>query len=368
MIVVIHSVAIFNMDPSGQISKLPLSQGVSFFFVLSGFILTYVYGELKGWKATLKFLSARIARVWPVFFVTEVVAYLIVSNCIIAKSPLGIATTVVSHFCMLHGWIPISMHYFALNAPSWSISTEFFFYLAFPLLLLNLRRQWLTKVLLVAMLPLSLILICNLCGVAEHPAQGKVSSHGLMYINPLSRLFEFYCGMLVCLIVTKFGAANVNLQLPVQRTKLLFTFCEILAFVWIAVVIANTNQWLSLAKIDPHSALGQYLLYSGNLLGYGALITAVAIRRGYASKALSIPFFVFLGEVSYSVYLWHYPLILLYLKHSALLLTMPRTLRYGLFWTILIAISSITFLWVEKPCRRILRQLLERQVERALPG
>src|SRR5271156_303732 len=57
MIVVTHSVTIFSMDPTGNIAKLPLSQGVSFFFVLSGFILTYVYKRLDGWKATLRFLS-----------------------------------------------------------------------------------------------------------------------------------------------------------------------------------------------------------------------------------------------------------------------------------------------------------------------
>ena len=75
MIVVSHSAGKFNMDPRMTIENLPLAQGVSFFFVLSGFILTYVYRDLSGFKQTLHFLAARIARVWPVFFFSGVATY-----------------------------------------------------------------------------------------------------------------------------------------------------------------------------------------------------------------------------------------------------------------------------------------------------
>ena len=68
MIVVSHSAGKFNCDPHNTIENLPLAQGVSFFFVLSGFILTYVYKDLAGLKQTMHFLAARVARVWPVFF------------------------------------------------------------------------------------------------------------------------------------------------------------------------------------------------------------------------------------------------------------------------------------------------------------
>lgn len=371
MIVVTHSVYAFNMDPTGNIGKLPLSQGVSFFFVLSGFILTYVYQNLQGIKKTLRFLSARIARVWPVFFVTEIAALLISPWSINATTTGSMLSVAASHFFMLHGWIPKRFYYFALNAPSWSISTEFFFYLAFPFLILNLRKQWLPKLVLVAAIPLTIITLCNVLGLKEIPGAKAISSHGLIYINPLTRLLEFYAGMLVCLLVRSIKgrhASKVAIPAsPALSSKIAFTALEIFAFVWIAAVIANTNQWLKLAGIDAHSAAGMYLNYCGNALGYVVLIFAIAMQRGHISRLLNLPILIFLGEVSYSVYLWHSPLIECYRQHTDLFMTIPRVLRYSLFWGVLIAVSTLTYFIVEKPCRDILRQWLNKQVDK-LPG
>src|SRR5882762_3313186 len=64
MIVVHHSRGNFGI-PSDWAVHLPLDQGVSFFFVLSGFILVYVYPRLDTWDARRKFWLARFARIWP---------------------------------------------------------------------------------------------------------------------------------------------------------------------------------------------------------------------------------------------------------------------------------------------------------------
>ncbi len=68
-IVVFHSVNAFRGLGQGKI-PFPLGQGVSFFFVLSGFILTYVYPSLSGSHRIRDFYVARIARIWPAHFVT----------------------------------------------------------------------------------------------------------------------------------------------------------------------------------------------------------------------------------------------------------------------------------------------------------
>src|SRR6516165_1764002 len=69
MIVVAHAIGlfpnIFHLDPHGIVPGLALGQGVSFFYVLSGFILTYNYYGLKGPADTKRFLWARIGRIWP---------------------------------------------------------------------------------------------------------------------------------------------------------------------------------------------------------------------------------------------------------------------------------------------------------------
>jgi peptidoglycan/LPS O-acetylase OafA/YrhL len=69
MIVVFHSVNAFRVWDNAKI-PFPLGQGVSFFFVLSGFILTYVYPSVGGGRGIRDFYVARIARIWPAHFVT----------------------------------------------------------------------------------------------------------------------------------------------------------------------------------------------------------------------------------------------------------------------------------------------------------
>ncbi|MBK9201977.1 MAG: hypothetical protein IPL73_06000 [Candidatus Obscuribacter sp.] len=183
---------------------------------------------------------------------------------------------------------------------------------------------------LVAAIPLTIITLCNVLGLKEIPGAKAISSHGLIYINPLTRLLEFYAGMLVCLLVRSIKGGNA--KSPVLSSKIAFTALEIFALVWIAAVIANTNQWLKLAGIDAHSAAGTYLNYCGNALGYVVLIFAIAMQRGHISRLLNLPILIFLGEVSYSVYLWHSPLIECYRQHTDLFMTIPRVLRYSLFW------------------------------------
>src|SRR5271156_4621346 len=70
MLVVFHSAPQICPEWSDFVlHKLALNQGVSFFYVLSGFILTYVYPNLQGRESIVKFLRARIARVYPVYVV-----------------------------------------------------------------------------------------------------------------------------------------------------------------------------------------------------------------------------------------------------------------------------------------------------------
>lgn len=63
-IVVLHGMAAWPLPIF--VAELALNQGVSFFFVLSGFILTYVYRDLSGKGAVREFYIHRIARIWPV--------------------------------------------------------------------------------------------------------------------------------------------------------------------------------------------------------------------------------------------------------------------------------------------------------------
>ena len=112
---------------------------VGFFFVLSGFILSYQYFDRvqAGQFSAREFLIARFARIYPVHLLN----FLVVAGLLAVKTwpwegalpPGGSLVTLVdvgATIALVHSWVPS----FALtfNFPSWSISTEFFFYLCFP--------------------------------------------------------------------------------------------------------------------------------------------------------------------------------------------------------------------------------------------
>src|SRR5439155_19441149 len=123
-----------------------LGQGVSFFFVLSGFVLAYNYPRLDGAKAIGGFYVARIARIWPAHIASALLFVVLIANISYFTLPAGSrALITLAHVTMTQAWIPLSRFITAYNTVSWSISTEFFFYLAFPLLAANWRSTWRMK-------------------------------------------------------------------------------------------------------------------------------------------------------------------------------------------------------------------------------
>jgi peptidoglycan/LPS O-acetylase OafA/YrhL len=109
--------------------------GVSFFFVLSGFILTYNYADLfsAGVSATryLKFVWDRLTKIYPVHFATT----LLVLPMQLMSQTLPVDWRAIPiHLLLLQCFVPFSVPPFLkyLNVPSWSISCEWFFYLLAP--------------------------------------------------------------------------------------------------------------------------------------------------------------------------------------------------------------------------------------------
>ena len=137
MIVVLHiqAVGLFGVKTTG----ISWGQGVSFFFVLSGFILTHVYPEARGEGRGPALLAGRVSRVSgrPISRVS------CSASCCL---PIGWKTdTAAAHLFMVQAWVPLSKYFFSYNAVSWSVSVEFLFYLLFPLLIANLDRNWWIK-------------------------------------------------------------------------------------------------------------------------------------------------------------------------------------------------------------------------------
>jgi peptidoglycan/LPS O-acetylase OafA/YrhL len=109
------------------------AMGVTFFFVLSGFVLTWSMGPLDTKRA---FWRRRFARVYPAYLVALIAAAALYPTFQrdVELGPL------VTNLLQVQSWVPDIQYFFGLNSVSWSLSCEAFFYLCFPFLAPALMR------------------------------------------------------------------------------------------------------------------------------------------------------------------------------------------------------------------------------------
>ncbi|MGA2794941.1 MAG: acyltransferase, partial [Roseiarcus sp.] len=136
MIVALHLQETLDV-PWPDVSDRGLRQGVTFFFVLSGFILTHVYSDQPG-LTVRTFLTLRLARLYPTQLAALLLLVLLLPwREIVYTSPSAdvSATALVAKLLLIDALWPTAPLTYSWNGVSWSLSTEMFFYLAFPLLL-----------------------------------------------------------------------------------------------------------------------------------------------------------------------------------------------------------------------------------------
>ena len=269
--------------------------GVGFFFLLSGFILTYSYRAAfaDGLRADAAraFYVARFARIVPLHLVTMPPMIL---TMIFFGNPVwtGVTTPtrmteVAAQAVLVQSWFADRAVHFGGNGPSWSISVEAFFYALFPLLAFALLRAFRTA-------PPHAVLATAL-GVWLVQAAVLSPQHAAVddwrfYVFPPARLADFVVGMLL-------GIAAVRGD-PAAGWRLRGTSMEMLALAAVGLSVF----------VSPLLPLA--LRFSAALMPAWAFVIYVfAARRGAISRALAHPAFVRLGEVSFAFYLIHLAVI-----------------------------------------------------------
>lgn len=246
--------------------------GVTFFFVLSGFILSHSYSTRMnaGSRATRKFIYARIARIFPIHLLTLLFAILLAIVSVKEFTPSFFAILLANTF-LAQAWIPAHNWYFSFNAPSWSLSVEIFFYLAFPFLVTLKSRTlfWFVAVLI---------------GLKAALTIAASDAKFLLYIFPPLRIGDFICGILLHRV---FGAIG-----PVSRRTA--TMSQLISMVILATA----------ALFSPLVSQGsRFDLYY--LAPMSFLILSFAWQNGYAARLVSGSLLVLLGEASFSLYMIH---------------------------------------------------------------
>ncbi len=316
---------------------------VDFFFMLSGFILSHVYGAalaagqgVAQREAVWRFYLARLARIYPLHLATLLGMIALELSARAFRPEIADAFTsehkdawsVVKHLTLTHAWW--TMDGLAWNVPSWSISTEAFAYLLFPLLLPLLHhRSWAVRALLpVLALAIYAHTFMNFPDVEDQ--------------QPLLRCVAgFITGMLVYLAWRAQGGLLGRVAGGVQVA---------------AVVVAVTSL---------HWGWSQALV----LLAFAALIIATADDRGPIARLLAWGPLLWLGTLSYSLYMTHWIFYRAYWMYgdrvfSGLASQYSPANVYALKVISLVALtvllSYLTYRLIELPGRTYLKRWLAR--------
>jgi peptidoglycan/LPS O-acetylase OafA/YrhL len=361
-IVVHHSIGL--LLPADYLAGTPLDAGVSFFFVLSGFILTYVHQNgMQGMNRRL-FYQARFARIWPATMFALVVLVVLLPHTLylpffVINWAGGQALAVLVSFLLLvQSWIPIPAYYFSFNAVTWSVSDEIFFYLVFPFLLLSLSKTWIWKLLLIFGLGLALIWMSDSLNLPAYSLDnlGRVTEHGISYINPIVRLKEFAIGMCTALLFVK-------VRSRVAWSVLVFSIIEV------ALVLALPRfvqkEAALRGRIAAHVApnlsgsMNMFVDQTAIAIFFAVLVLVFAFNAGILSRVLSMRFFVVLGEISFSIYLLHQIFLNYYQAHPTDFDWVPH--RFIVYVVVCCLAAYATWRWIETPSRKRLRKMFARR-------
>ncbi|MFK0003602.1 acyltransferase family protein [Paenarthrobacter sp. NPDC090522] len=173
--------------------------GVSFFFVLSGFLLAWAS---KPGEPKRQFWRRRLLKIFPNHLVMWVLSMILFAAAI--NPPLGW----ISNLFLVNSFIPDASVYVAVNPPSWTLNSELLFYMLFPLLMVPVRKipgnrlwawAWITVAAMIAVQLVTTYLIPATPVSALTPVSEAQFWFG--YIFPPARLFEFILGSILARIV-----------------------------------------------------------------------------------------------------------------------------------------------------------------------
>ncbi len=327
--------------------------GVTFFFLLSGFILAYTYHDrflARRPGVVREFLVARLARILPAYLLAFAFAvWLLPQGKDLLTGKFGSALwPAVAHLTMTQALVPYSDWYFGYNAPAWSLSCEWTFYLAFPLLLLGLatgsaRRR--VAVFAAASAVWAGVFVAYQIR-KQNPGFDGSKWFWLVYVCPLTRVFDFVCGVALGVLFVRLAPAIG----PARGGRY---------WLWgLAEVGALAGLWATL-HFCPRSAALNMLTGQGYYLpGFALIVWVGALGRGPLTRAASWAPLVYLGELSYGIYIFHAVAILsvpMYYRPEGMSVTNYVRVLLAIAAVVTLSASALSYHFWETPIRRWVR-------------
>jgi peptidoglycan/LPS O-acetylase OafA/YrhL len=324
--------------------------GVTFFFVLSGFVLALNYFDrLRTRPEVWSYAAARLARVYPLYLVA--LAWPSVHRWAAGTLP---EWHLLQKVLGLQAWNPDVHVAFGFAGPAWSISVELFLYATLPLLVPVVRALdrraavlvgWIAAV-LVALTAVTLFF--ELTGRGALPVTDPASAHRWLYRMPLVRLGDFALGILAARLLLRIRDSGWAGALG-------------------SWLIVGSLTWTVLAAAQPalvHGAWSWDALYAPPSV---ALILGLALAPAHpVSRLLSLRLVVFLGEVSFAFYLMHKTVIEIVgagqWQHTGL--TVPSVVLEATKLGFAAMLAVGLHVGVERPARTVVRRWLDPSARR----
>lgn len=312
--------------------------GVDVFFVISGYVITNVLLREKASRGSTSipgFYARRIRRILPaatfVLIVTVFATYHWLSY-ITGATNADDAKYVAAFVGNLH-FAKLGTQYFTANQPPstlqqfWSLAVEEQFYLVWPLLFIFLTLPWRAFTPIIRLLSmLSVVIVVSLSWCIIETSQNEVWA----FFSPLTRAWELALGAILALIAPHLRGRSPRWGLTLASTGLIV----VLLSTWI---YTSSTLWPGTAVIAPVMATGA-IIVGGSLRG--------AVRFG---RIINFAPIQWLGNISYSLYLVHWPVIAIATQYSIT----PLPLRSEISLVALtIVLSAVLYYLIENPIRK----------------
>ena len=333
---------LFNDAPVWLISFMANGWvSTSLFFLLSGFMLGWLYwdeqGGLRGSKK--RFWLLRFARIYPVHLLVLVILLGLKMPGLIAEgqSMLFLLSSAIATGLLVQAWVPQWIP--PWNWPAWTISVLAFLYLLMPYLLRPLsrlsadrRRLWLGLMPVIAVIP-----GCFYVAVLNFGVPWSGERERLFSNNPLVWLPWFIAGLLLSRLV------KVNDHQPAKAS--LVAWGDLALLLVLAISLVNDISWYLIPFIKFGLLMPLYFL----------VVRDLALGNGLFARLYSLPLLRFLGDAGFSIFIWQ----------SVIMTLAFMSLHQGLsigphqFWVAVVLILAIAIAsnhLLEKPMARWIRR------------
>ena len=290
--------------------------GVEGFFIISGFCFFHIYGPGSfGGRGLRDFHIKRFLRIAPLYYLA------VALNVALG---LGVGPEVTARMLAENATLTFGLFHpnHSLVLGGWSIGIEYVFYLAFPLLAWAAAR-WRPFMALAALGLLALSLRCTLVLVPEADMAGDMKFH--TYVQLANHAFLFFLGGLV---------AQARARIPWRFSGLSFAILAGALALVFSRYIRNFYDHFVVMEGPPRYAFAFLCLGMVALFAFRDFPASPLKRAG-----------LYLGEISYSVYLMHPFAQELLLRLAPL----PPALGFGLGLALTLVLAALTYRCIERP-------------------